>query len=380
MCFSETCKASGRAPIRMCVQVTCTEPDILVGRLFDRPTTTCPCGSRVLEMLYCEPCGDIFLGGYRRELRPGVWSLVPDDPNIEKAPDHSASDRTYANYAVYWPARTATAPHCKTRRRTLDPGRRAPRQWRPASIRSPDRRDPDRSARQDATGWLYYVPQLHQVPVPAAASAPSAQNDRPSVCPQCEANWSELTTAAPIRTQRTGFQKIAQVLTDALLREIAPSSPRRTASGRRSAAQAGPVLRQPPGRCETRGRRREVALARRHAPRPRRRRWRKRPAPSWHSNAGPRGRPAAGRSGACRPVRTARPDAAVAIMARSKGSGSDAVGRRRNDPAAARGSDLGSGPQRRVSDSVASKLRPSAAARDRDESGRRRPKRDVDGS
>ena len=32
--------------------------DIPVGRLFDRPTTTCPCGSRVLEMLYCEPCGD----------------------------------------------------------------------------------------------------------------------------------------------------------------------------------------------------------------------------------------------------------------------------------------------------------------------------------
>jgi hypothetical protein len=33
---------------------------------------------------------------------------VPDDPNIEKAPDHSSSDRKYNNYAVYWPARTAT--------------------------------------------------------------------------------------------------------------------------------------------------------------------------------------------------------------------------------------------------------------------------------
>lgn len=31
-----------------------------------------------------------------------------------------------------------------------------------------------------------------------------------------------MTNAAPIRTQRTGFQKIAQVLSDALLREIAP--------------------------------------------------------------------------------------------------------------------------------------------------------------
>src|SRR3546814_14693905 len=55
------------------------EANIPVGRLFDRPTTTCGCGSRVLEMLYCEPCGDIFLGGYRRSLGQNSWSLVPDD-------------------------------------------------------------------------------------------------------------------------------------------------------------------------------------------------------------------------------------------------------------------------------------------------------------
>lgn len=44
--------------------------------------------------------------GYRRTLGQN-WSLVPDDPNIEKAPDHSANDRNYDNYAVYWPARLA---------------------------------------------------------------------------------------------------------------------------------------------------------------------------------------------------------------------------------------------------------------------------------
>jgi hypothetical protein len=68
-----------------CTQVSRNDRNILIGRLFDRPTPTCDCGSRVLELLYCEPCGDVFLGGYRREVRPGVWSLVPDDPNIEKA-------------------------------------------------------------------------------------------------------------------------------------------------------------------------------------------------------------------------------------------------------------------------------------------------------
>jgi DEAD/DEAH box helicase domain-containing protein len=50
-----------------CSNPACTEAawasgDIQIGRLYDRPTITCRCGSRVLELLYCEPCGDIFLG------------------------------------------------------------------------------------------------------------------------------------------------------------------------------------------------------------------------------------------------------------------------------------------------------------------------------
>lgn len=204
-----------------CASKSFQNPDILVGQLFDRPTTTCACGSRVLELLYCESCGDTFLGGYRRELRSGVWSLVPDDPNIEKAPDHSANDRTYANYAVYWPSRPPAAP-LQDPQRTQWTHDTVPRQWRPAQYNHRTGEIQIARRRQDATGWIYYVPALHQVPPPPQASVPSAQNDRPSLCPHCEANWSALITAAPIRTQRTGFQKIAQVLSDALLREIAP--------------------------------------------------------------------------------------------------------------------------------------------------------------
>ena len=209
-----------------CTNPTCsgahwTEANIPVGRLFDRPTTTCDCGSRVLELLYCEPCGDVFFGGYRRTLGQNGWSLVPDDPNIEKAPDHSANDRNYENYAVYWPARlddgTLRQPQRSTWRQEG-----VQRQWRMA--RYDDRTGELEIARRsaDATGWLYHVADLHRVPVPPRALAPSARNERPSLCPHCEADWSRLTSSAPVRTQRTGFQKIAQVLSDSLLREIAP--------------------------------------------------------------------------------------------------------------------------------------------------------------
>ena len=209
-----------------CTNPACTashwsEPDIRVGRLFDRPTTTCACGSRVLEMLYCEPCGDIFLGGYRRALRQNSWSLVPDDPNIEKAPDHSANDRKYDNFAVYWPATLADG----TLRQPQRPAWRqegVQRQWRMACYdhRTGEIEIARRAA--DATGWLYHVPDLHRDPVPLRAQAQGVSSERPSVCPHCEADWSRMTSSAPIRTQRTGFQKVAQVLSDSLLREIAP--------------------------------------------------------------------------------------------------------------------------------------------------------------
>jgi ATP-dependent helicase YprA (DUF1998 family) len=207
-----------------CSEASWTDTAIPVGRLFDRPTTTCACGSRVLEMLYCEPCGDIFLGGYRRTLQQNVWSLVPDDPNIEKAPDHSANDRDYDNYAIYWPARLPDRTLRQPQRDSwVQEG--VTRRWRMAVFdhRTGEIQVARRST--DATGWIYHVADLHQNPVPPRAAVPSARNERPSVCPQCEANWSGMASSAPIRTQRTGFQKVAQVLSDSLLREIAPPQP-----------------------------------------------------------------------------------------------------------------------------------------------------------
>ena len=200
-----------------CDEASWHDPSIPIGRLYDRPTMTCGCGSRVLEMLYCEPCGEIFLGGYRRNLEPNAWSLVSDDPNIEKAPDHSASVRTYENYAVYWPARENEILRNPQREKWRQ--EKIERRWAKAEF---DHRTGEiRIARRkgSVSGWLYHIPDLHKSVIPARVQVP---NERPAVCPHCEADWSGMANAAPIRAQRTGFQKTAQVLADALLREIAP--------------------------------------------------------------------------------------------------------------------------------------------------------------
>ena len=70
---------------------TASTPERTVGRLFVEPTTRCTCGARVLEMLYCQTCGDVFLGGFTPDLatqRPLVDALLlADIPDLARLPD-----------------------------------------------------------------------------------------------------------------------------------------------------------------------------------------------------------------------------------------------------------------------------------------------------
>ena len=175
------------------------------------PTLTCQCGARVVELLYCEACGDIFFGGYRRETgNPNEWYLSPDQPNLEAAPDLVSLDRSYSNFAVFWPATPPLSP--ASAGWTLDTVRRS---WRRASFEPADGRVGLGAGPGNVPGFLYYVPTAH------GANAPDDYEAYPSRCPRCDADWGRRDQVrSPIRTQRTGFQKIAQVLSDALLRDI----------------------------------------------------------------------------------------------------------------------------------------------------------------
>lgn len=180
------------------------------GRLHYVPTLTCGCGSRILELLYCESCGEIFFGGYRRDtgLNPNEWYLSPDHPDLEASPDMASLDRDYLGYAVYWPAAQGLAP--ASAQWTQD---RVPRMWRAARLTTGDGR-----VALGGPGYLYYVPAMHGLNPP---TAPSVTNAYPARCPRCDADWSRRPIGSPIRTLRTGFQKIAQVLSDAVLRDVA---------------------------------------------------------------------------------------------------------------------------------------------------------------
>lgn len=193
-----------------------------VGTLHYVPTLTCQCGSRVLELVYCEACGEVFVGGYRSDTgNANEWYLTPDHPNLEAAPDLAFLDRDYERFAVFWPATgnltPTTASWTQKTAGTASGTPSVPRAWRRATLDPLDGRL-GLGVSAGIPGYLYYVPPLHG---PNPPPAPSGREAYPAICPRCDADWRRRdVVTSPIRTQRTGFQKIAQVLSDVLLRDL----------------------------------------------------------------------------------------------------------------------------------------------------------------
>ncbi|MEU7967387.1 DEAD/DEAH box helicase [Streptomyces sp. NPDC049097] len=205
-----------------------------VGKLYSRPTPRCSCDARVLELLYCQNCGDAFLGGYapasafrNAKEHPFEAGLLADLPDLDSLPDAAALGPSAANYIVYWP-------------RTDDPAVEK-REWDSSSDKrtlSADfefkrsRYDPRTGMlrnHHDHTGWSFHT----TVPQPKRGRARlKAENlpAAPTQCPNCGDNWElewlgreQLSLSdprrmrTPVRSMRTGFEKVNQVLTTGIL-------------------------------------------------------------------------------------------------------------------------------------------------------------------
>ena len=186
-----------------------------VGKLYHQPVLSCACGARVLELLVCECCGEVFFGGYRREVRdlqgrvlPGEWYLSPDHPDLETAPEMSFLDRNYDNYAIFWPSLNGLTP--VTPSWSQD---NFQRRWQEARLDCREARV-SLSSGGGVRGFLYRVP----------TPDPDADQAYPAVCPRCDEDRGRRRLDTPIRPMRTGFQRVAQILSDTLLRDMQQSS------------------------------------------------------------------------------------------------------------------------------------------------------------
>jgi ATP-dependent helicase YprA (DUF1998 family) len=202
-----------------------------IGRLYEQPRYRCDdCGGRVLELLYCETCGDVFLGGYVFEERDSpAWQLFPDSPDLEGVPERARLSKDATSYLLYWPQRERPAiPYQNTF-------------WNRGNYRFAFRKSKYQPLRGravngqlGATGWTFHV-----------TAKPDAQPDDvhlelitplPIFCPSCgdcgeryAGGWNakrvedRARTRSPIRSMGMGFEKANQVLADELMRELRDS-------------------------------------------------------------------------------------------------------------------------------------------------------------
>lgn len=199
-------------------------PSPPVGRLYSEPRPRCDsCSARVLELLYCQPCGEVFLGGYWKEdiNTNNARYLSPDYPNLERVPDKSASlERTFGEYLVFWPAagRPLINMNAPPRWTWQEKSMRG-FQWTPAELDHVEGRvakGPGSGQRRPGVtaGYVFEAPD------------PDV-NAFPSKCPHCGADWARRRLGSPIRDLGSGFQRVVQLLSDALMREMPAGSARK---------------------------------------------------------------------------------------------------------------------------------------------------------
>ncbi len=74
-----------------------------IGRLFAIATSTCPCGGRVLELLYCFECGDVSLGGFVGATESGAVFLTSTPVQVPAERAAPVFKRRHSEYRWYRP-------------------------------------------------------------------------------------------------------------------------------------------------------------------------------------------------------------------------------------------------------------------------------------
>lgn len=199
-----------------CSDPNCTndiEKDRTIGKLYlSNPPLTCRNNHRVLETLYCEQCGTVFLSGQRFEHENRSIELLQTSAEIEKIPDEHLSPfvekRTYDEFAVFW-------PETKINEDTKG------REWKQHLV--------SEGKGKDDFGWQKATLNIKTATIELEHSEGNGTRgylfknikgtpDKktmalPAVCPACATDYSKHKgLKTPVRGFRTGFSKSIQIL------------------------------------------------------------------------------------------------------------------------------------------------------------------------
>src|ERR1043165_3550982 len=210
-CTMPGCRSEGERPI---------------GQLFSNPRILCANAQephRVLETLYCEQCGSVFLGGGRFTLPNNAgWELLNTDPDVETLPDRAIARmierRSLTEFCVFWPSETALHVDAQNAwaQPRMDGGQKIRVAWRQASLDTANARVV--FDHETGPSWVHGF---------VFAGIGGSDDDRrathamPAICASCGTDYSmRRNRKSPVRGFRTGFSKVSQILSKELFRVL----------------------------------------------------------------------------------------------------------------------------------------------------------------
>jgi DEAD/DEAH box helicase domain-containing protein len=209
-----------------------------VGKLFGNTRILCTgtaAKHRVLELLYCEQCGAVLVGGSRLTIAGNVgWEVLSVEPDVEGLPDRQAARfldrRTYKEFAVFWPkSQNSLHPDAK-KSWSQHPliGASSNGWWDQASLDTVSGRiflGPKQPVVPDGPWVPGYIFHLRTVQSPDDQERFRAL---PPICPNCGVDYGRrLARKSPIRGFRTGFSRVSQLLAKELFYRLPPGDDRK---------------------------------------------------------------------------------------------------------------------------------------------------------
>ena len=195
-----------------------------VGELYSQPRILNEkMDSRVLELMYCENCGVVYLGGSWQSDGNSI-ELVSEDPYFEGIPNKERSriveERSYDELAIFWPSGDLELSDDAKKSWKQPLMNKSPSdmqgRWIPASLNSRNGKVELSWTRYSSEssnwvrGYLFRIFNGAQF----LSDRDTTRNLRalPPICANCGQNYIKRKRVSPIRGFRTGFAKISQLL------------------------------------------------------------------------------------------------------------------------------------------------------------------------
>lgn len=206
-------------------------------------------GNKVLELLRCENCGELYIGG-NRKMEDEHTFLTLNYPNLNQIPNFNPTpmvqNKSYQEYAIFWPHDINDAPELTDERygandlvasKVDGKSKRGNghAKWIPGHLDpvtgefvpfdpSPKR---NRSSKTDCgiPGFIYKVVKHNAQHKEISPEAAQTINAAPCTCPFCLQDYATRKyTKSPIRSFRTGIDRSNQIISKELIYQLDDSS------------------------------------------------------------------------------------------------------------------------------------------------------------